>query len=430
MTPYQAHTLGKHRTEEARLAITCGIDWAENHHDVALVDETGKLVAKRRISDDAEGYRRLLDLLAQAGESPEDPIPVAVETARGLLISCLRTTGRAVYSINPMAVARYRERHRVTRAKSDHADAMVLANILRTDADAHRPLPTDTELVQAVAVLARAQQDAVWHRGQLSNQLRSHLKQYFPAALAAFQVRGVGLDSREARAVLVVAPDPTSAAKLTTSRLSTVLRKAGRQRNIDAWAQRLHGIFATAQLHQLPLVEQAMGRQTHALILQLDATCRAADELAAATAETFTQHPDAEILTSFPGIGPLTGARVLGEIGDDRTRFDSARGLKAYAGSAPITIASGKSSVVRQRKVKNQRLAAAGYVWAFGALPSPQIKQHYDHRRAAGDKHAAALRNLFNRFLGCLHHCLQTGQTFDIDKAFPTHTTQLEPAAA
>jgi transposase len=412
------------------LTITCGIDWAENHHDVALVDESGKLVAKRRISDDAEGYRRLLDLLAETGDTKENPIPVAVETARGLLISCLRATGRKVYSINPLAVARYRERHRVARAKSDHADAMALANILRTDAEMHRPLPADSELVQAIAVLARAQQDAVWNRGQLSNQLRSHLKQYFPAALAAFQVRGIGLDSREARAVLAVAPDPTIAAKLTMTRLQSVLRKSGRQRNIETWAKRLRTIFADDYLHQLPLVEQAMGRQTHALVLQLDAACRAADELAEAATEAFLQHPDAEVLTSFPGIGPLTGARVLGEIGDDRTRFDSARGLKSYAGSAPITVASGKSLVVHQRKVKNQRLAAAGYVWIFGALPCPQVKQHYDRRRAAGDKHAAAMRNLFNRFLGCLYHCLQTGQTFDIDKAFSMHTAQPEPAAA
>ena len=114
-----------------------------------------------------------------------------------------------------------------------------------------------------------------------------------------------------------------------------------------------------------------MGRQTQALLLQLDAACRAADDLAAATAEAFAQHPDAAILSSFPGIGPLTGARVLGEIGDDRTRFRDARGLKSYAGSAPITVASGKSLVVHHRKVKNQRLAAAGYVWIFGALPVP-----------------------------------------------------------
>ncbi|MFI6360777.1 IS110 family transposase [Streptomyces sp. NPDC050743] len=401
------------------MTITCGIDWAENHHDVALVDEAGQLVAKRHINDDAEGYRQLLNLLAEAGDSPQDPIPVAVETARGLLFACLRATGRKVYSINPMAVARYRERHRVARAKSDHADAMALANILRTDAAVHRPLPADSELAQAISVLARAQQDAVWNRAQLNNQLRSHLKQYFPAALAAFQVRGVGLDSREARAVLAAAPDPASAARLTRTQLRSLLRKSGRQRNIDTWTDRLRTVFTGDYLHQLPLVEQAMGRQTAALVRQLDAACQAADDLAAAAAKAFFQHPDSEIISSFPGIGPLTGARVLGEIGDDRSRFRDARALKAYAGAAPITVASGKSHAVHHRRVKNQRLAAAGYVWIFGALPSPQVKEHYDRRRARGDRHTAAMRNLFNRFLGCLHHCLATGQRFDPSKAFP-----------
>ncbi|WP_326673183.1 IS110 family transposase [Streptomyces canus] len=412
------------------LTITCGIDWAEDHHDVALVDETGKLVAKRRIGDDADGYRQLLDLLAEAGEAPETPIPVAVETARGLLFACLRATGRRVYSINPMAVARYRERHRTARAKSDHADAMTLANILRTDADVHRPLPADSELVQAIAVLARAQQDAVWNRSQLINQLRSHLKQYFPAALAAFQVRGVGLDSREARAVLAVAPDPATASRLTRAQLRAALRRSGRQRYIDDWVERLRAVFTGDYLHQLPLVERAMGRQTLALVGQLEAACRAADDLAEAAAEAFAQHPDAHILTSFPGIGPLTGARVLGEIGDDRGRFADARALKAYAGASPVTIASGKSRAVRHRRVKNQRLAAAGYVWIFGALPSPLIKEHYDRRRAAGDRHTAAMRNLFNRLLGCLFHCLQTGQTFDPSRAFPAAAAVSDAAAA
>ena len=412
------------------MTITCGIDWAENHHDVALVDEAGKLVAKRRISDDVQGYRRLLELLAEAGDSADEPIPVAIETARGLLISCLRTTGRKVYSINPMAVARYRERHTVARAKSDHADAVALANILRTDADAHRPLPADSELAQAIAVLARAQQDAAWNRGQLSNQLRSHLKQYFPAALAAFQVRGVGLDSREARAVLAVAPDPAAAAKLSAARLASVLRKAGRQRNIDAWASACAPSSPATTCISCRRSSRRWAVRRSRWCVQLDAACRAADDLAEAAAAAFAEHPDAAILSSFPGIGPVTGARVLGEIGDDRTRFRDARGLKSYAGSAPITVASGKSRVVRNRKVKNQRLAAAGYVWIFGALPTPQIKELYDRRRAAGDRHAAAMRNVFNRLLGCLHHCLQTGQAFDPAKAFPLPESQPEPAAA
>ena len=412
------------------MAASCGIDWADDHHDVAIVDQDGKLIGKRRITDDADGFRSVVELLAACGDTAEDPIPVAVETSRGLLLSCLRTTGRRMYSINPMAVARYRERHRVARAKSDHADAVTLANILRTDAHEHRPLPADSELVQSVTVLARAQQDAVWHRTQLSNQLRSHLRQYFPAALEAFQRPGVGLDSREARAVLAIASDPGAAARISATRLASLLRKSGRQRNIDPYVERLRTIFSRPNLRQRPLVEQAMGVQTRAVVLQLDAACRAADDLAEAAAVAFAEHTDAKILNSFPGIGPLTGARVLAELGDDRTRFADARGLKAYAGSAPITIASGKSEIVRHRRVKNQRLAAAGYVWIFGALRDPAIKSHYDRRRAMGDRHPAAMRNLFNRFLGCLYHCLETGQTFDVRRAFPNLATEPQTATA
>jgi transposase len=138
----------------------------------------------------------------------------------------------------------------------------------------------------------------------------------------------------------------------------------------------------------------------------------------------FNLHPDAGIITSFPGLGALTGARVLAEIGDDRSRFQDAKGLKAYAGAAPITRASGKTRSVTYRKIKNNRLTAAGYSWAFSALTaSPGARAHYDRRREAGDRHAAAQRNLFGRLLGCLHHCLTTGQHYAEDTAFPTTTT-------
>ncbi|MGW0595480.1 IS110 family transposase [Streptosporangium sp. NPDC002607] len=405
--------------KEAPVTVTCGIDWSEKHHDVALVDETGTLVAKRRISDDAEGWRVLVEMLAEHGDHPDDPIPVAIETSRGLLVSCLRATGRTVYAINPLAVARYRERHSVARAKSDHLDAMTLANILRVDAAHHRPLPDDSELAQAITVLARAQQDAVWNRQQLANQLRSLLREYFPAALKAFHVKNIGLTSREARAVLQAAPTPGAAAKLTFRRLHTLLRGSGRQRNIETWIDRLQALFGEEQLRRLPLVEEALGRQAQALLLQLDAACRAADQLAEATGEAFGQHPDAAIITSFPGLADLTGARVLAELGDDQTRFANARALKAYAGSAPITRASGKSLVVHHRKVKNQRLAAVGYVWSFASLRAPGPRAHYDYRRAEGDRHSSALRNTFNRMLGCLFHCLQNRKTYDESAAFP-----------
>jgi transposase len=226
----------------------------------------------------------------------------------------------------------------------------------------------------------------------------------------------------EARAVLAAAPTPADAAKLTLAQLRGLLKKAGRSRGIDAEAQRLRDALRQKQMRQLPLADQAMGRQSRALLRQLDAACQNADDIEAAAIESFSQHPDAGIITSFPGIGALTGARVLAEIGDDRSRFADARGLKAYAGAAPITRASGKSRSVTRRHVKNNRLAAAGYIWAFSALTaSPGARAHYDRRRDAGDRHAAAERNLFGRLLGCLHHCLATSQHYDEATAFSSH---------
>lgn len=400
--------------------VFCGVDWAEDHHDIALVDSGGKQVAKQRISDDAAGFAQLTALLAAHGDSKETPIPVAIETSRGLLVACLRATGRPVFAINPLAVARYRDRHSVARKKSDAIDAAALANILRVDMPAHRPLPADSELAQAIAVLARAQQDAVWDRNQAHNKLRSQLREFYPSILAAFAEHKFGLCSREARTILASAPTPTAAARLTRRQLQALLKRAGRSRGIAAAADRLHEVFRRDYLHHLPQVEEAFGRQTTALLRQLETACVNAEELEAASVQTFEQHPDASVITSFPGLGSLTGARVLAEIGDDRSRFANASSLKAYAGSAPVTRASGKSCVVTSRRVKNQRLAAVGYVWAFVSLTkSPGARAHYDRRRQAGDRHVAAQRNLFNRYLGMLFHCLQLQEPYNEAKAFP-----------
>jgi transposase len=199
------------------------------------------------------------------------------------------------------------------------------------------------------------------------------------------------------------------------------LKRAGRQRGIAAASIRLQEILRRTSLHQLPLVEQAMGHQALALLLQLNAAAQAEHELAEATRVVFQQHRDSAIFSSFPGLGELSSARLLAEIGDDRTRFADARGLKAYAGAAPVTRASGKKLVVLHRTAKNNRLAATAYLWTFAAIRlSVGPRAHYNRHRLAGDRHAAAQRNLFNRFLGCLDYCLQNGQTYSEAHAFPT----------
>jgi transposase len=403
------------------LGVYCGIDWASDHHDIAVVDDDGRVVARGRVGNDAAGLAQVLTLLAEAGDSAEHPIPVGIETDRGLWVAALRETGRVIYPINPLAASRYRARYAVSGAKSDATDAVLLANIVRTDAHAHRPLPADTELAQAIRVLARAQQDAVWARQQIGNQIRDLLKDFYPAALVAFaELPAGGLARPDARAILAAAPTPTQAAKLTPARLRRLLAKAGRRRDLDRDVERLRQIFTDTYLHQPPVVENAMGIQLGALLRQFDAACAAVDELAQAAIAHFEQHPDAAIITSFPGLGNLAGARVLAEIGDDRARFTDARGLKAFAGSAPITRASGKKTVVTHRHIKNRRLAAVGAIWTLASLrSSPGARRHFDVRRVAGDWNRQAQRHLFNKFLGQLHHCLQTGQHYNEHLAFP-----------
>ena len=403
------------------MGLFCGIDWATEHHDVAVVDDDGRVVARGRVSNDAAGFAALLTLLAEAGDSAADPIPVGIETDRGLWVAALRETGRVIYPINPLAASRYRARYAVSGAKSDATDAVLLANIIRTDPGAHRVLPADTEAAQAIRVLARAQQDAVWARQQIGNQIRDLLKDFYPAALVAFaDLPEGGLARADARTVLAAAPTPAQAAKLTRARLRRLLVNAGRKRYLDRDTDRLREIFADTYLHQPPQVEAAMGIQLTALLGQFDAACTAAADLAEAAIAHFEQHPDADIITSFPGLGNLTGARVLAEIGDDRARFVDVRSLKAYAGSAPITRSSGKKTVVLHRHTKNRRLAAVGPIWALGSLrASPGARRHFDARRAAGDWNRQAQRHLFNKFLGQLHHCLQTRRLYNEHQAFP-----------
>jgi len=406
------------------LKLYCGIDWAEAHHDVAIIDDAGRVVSSNRIGNDVAGFAQLLTMLAESGDTPANPVPVAIETDRGLLVGALRATGRVTYPINPLTASPYRSRHQVSGAEADASATVLLANIVRTDAAAHRPLSTDAELAQAVRWLARAQQDAVWARQQLGNQVRSLIKDFYSAALEASAALGRGGLARDARTVLAAAPTPDRSTKPTRPQLRGLQGKSGRQRSIDTDVDRLRTVFRANYLHQLVMAENAMGIQLASLLRQFDAACTAAEKSAEAARAHCEGHPDATT-TSFPGLGSLAGAR-LGETGDDRKRFTDARGLKAFAGSATTTRASGKKTVVLHRQIKNRCLAVVGSIWSMWSLrASPGARHHFDARRAARDWNQHAQRRPFNKFLGQLHHCLQPGCLYDEHRAFHLHTRGL-----
>jgi len=411
------------------MKMWCGIDWAEHHHDVAIIDESGTLLARLRTTDDASGFTALLELLATHRLDAVTDIPVAIETAKGLLVANLRAAGVPVFAINPLSVSRYRDRYSPSRAKSDAADALVLANILRTDATAHRPLPNDSELAGSIRVLARAHQDAIWDRMQTASKLRSVLRDYYPTFLATFE----DLTSREARATLQLVSSPSGVGRLRKTTLVAALRRAGRRRLVENAADRILAKLKSGQLQQPALVEAAMAQQALAYARVLDTMVANIAALEAALEAAYLSHPDAPIISSFPGLGTVLGGRLLGEIGDDRTRFADARGLKAFAGTAPVTRASGMKTVVTRRVIRNKRLGQVAYLWALPMLAhSPGARAHYDRRRTAGDTYSAAARNLGNRGLGMLYHCLQTRQPYNENTAFPTtipSATSRKPSA-
>jgi hypothetical protein len=405
--------------------ILCGIDWASDHHDVALIDADGARLGRRRIGDDATGLGELATLFAAHGSGP-GTVKIAIETERGLLVASLRAAGYEIYPINPKAVDRYRDRHHLARGKSDAADAMVLARIPRTDARLHRPLPAGSPVAQAIEVLARAHQDLIWSRQHEANRLRSLLGGYYAAALAAFP----DLTTRTAMTVLAAAPTPARAARLTIEDLLDLLATAGRGRR-HSEARRLAAVFAAVQMRQPAEVEQAMGAAATAITGTISAMNAGITALQQQIDQSFEQHPDAAIYHSMPALGSILSARVLGEFGDDRTRWPDPASRRAYAGSAPITRASGKKRLVLARNIRNKRLYDATRWWAFAALSvSPGARAYYDQRRAAGDGHEAALRRLASKLIGQLHHCLEHRVPYDEATAWPQPENRPNPASS
>jgi transposase len=399
-----------------------GIDWGEEHHDVCLVDADGKTVARKRVPDGLAGITQIHELVAKHAAEGE-PVWVGIEVDHGLLVQALLAAGYEVYAINPLAVSRYRDRHAVARTKSDAGDAKVLADLVRTDRHLHRQVRGDSELASAIRILARAHQEAVRSRRRHANQLRSQLREFYPALLEAFE----SVAEPEAAEVLLVAPTPELGRRLSRNKIAGALRRGGRKLHIEERTAVIQECLRRPQLEQPALITQAFAKTTSSLARRLRQLNQEMATLEAQLAELFEMHPDAEIYRSLPGLGLVLGARVLGESGDDPTRYANARARRSYSGNAPRTVASGKSLRVTIRQARNDRLADAYYQAAFASLTkSPQANAYYRRLRAAGKSHSHALRALANKLAGVLDGCLRRGQKFSAAVAWPG---QMEIAA-
>ncbi|MFD3937119.1 IS110 family transposase [Streptomyces sp. NPDC058611] len=401
--------------------LLIGDDWAEDHHDVELQDEAGRRLAAVNLPEGVAGIARLHELIARHGGEGLKPadVVVGIETDRGSWVQALIASGYQVYAINPRQVVRFKERYASSGAKSDKGDAHALADMVRLDRAQLRPVAGDSEQAQAVKVVARAHQSLIWERTRTFHRLRTTLREYFPAALNAYA--DLTLTSMDALELLIKAPTPAAAAKLTRTQITAVLARH-RRHNRDAKATAIRTALREPQLGLPEPVTAAYAATTAAharLLIALN------EQIAAMEVQVkahFLAHPDAEIYLSMPGIAEITGARVLAEFGDAPARYASAKARKNYAGTSPITRASGKSHHVQARYVRNNRLTDALQTQAFSALrASPGARRYYDKQRAREVGYNPALRQVGNRLVGILHGCLKTRTLYDEATAWSHH---------
>jgi len=388
--------------------LNCGVDWASDHHDVCIVDADGTVRWRKRIGHDPEGIALLRAAIADIEPDPAQ-VAVAVETSHGLLVSALVEAGYVVYPINPKAAERFRDRRKPSGGKNDRLDAEVLAQAVRTDRASLRPLLPDSPLAVEIATLARDRHALVREQTRLTNQLRSALNEYFPAALIAFDL---GADST--LAFLARYPTPAAAAKLSAFQIASFLRARRANRDLAAKAAAAKEAFRAPALRARPEIARAKARLVRVLCAQLQAL---RPELSAYERELdrlLKTHPEGELFRSLPGLGVILASRVLAGTGDNPARFASAAGLCAYAGTAPMLIQSGKRAVVKARHACPKEFRDAVQQWADQARRrSPWAAEFYRRHRERGHNHNESLRALGNRLLELLFDLRRRGLRYD-----------------
>ena len=408
-----------------------GDDWAEGHHDVVVQDDAGKTLARRRLPEGVDGIARFHELIASCCGEDSEPDPaqvvIVIETERGPWVKTLAAAGYRVYPVNPKQAARHKETISVSGKKDDFFDASCLADMGRTRRHQIRELAADSDIAEAVKIAARAHQKLVWERTRHLLRMRSALREYFPAALEAYATPTLaGPDALE---LLNRAPDPAPAAKLTVTQITATLKRARRRGDLPARARDIQAALRTPHLAQPAVITEAYAASVQAAAAVITALNGQAKVMEAKVSELFRRHLDAGIYLSQPGIGDITGARVLGEFGDAPGRYASAKARKNYAGTSPLTIESGKKRTVHARYIRNRHLIDALHAQAFAALTaSPGARAYYDELRAGDTGHDDALRRVASRLTGILHGCVKHRREYD-EAVASNHRTGLRQAA-
>jgi len=386
--------------------IYVGIDWADDHHDIYITDDSAAALDSFSIPHSHEGMDKLISRVAKCCADRESVL-VAIESHQGLLIYALLEAGYLVYPINPKAMDRYRDRYRMSSSKSDPKDAMVLANILRTDLHLYKPLPRETVSDARLRHLTRSHKSLGQQKTKLLNQLTTQLKSYYPVALRLFS----RLDHKITLAFLERFPTPEKAAATSLVELREFFHEQSysHQWRVNAIYESLHEPSLRAPVE----LEEIHGAIVLSLIPVLRSLVVEIEKLTSKISEEFKRNPTHEVFSSLP-TGELTAARINGELGSDGTRYPSREYLQTAAGTAPMTRRSGKTVVVLFRWQCNKHLRAALQDLARDSVKRcPWAREYFAGQMRLGHKPSRAYRALANRWAGIIWKMLQTGQRFD-----------------
>jgi transposase len=389
-----------------------GIDWADAHHDVAVVDETGRQHSALRVAHSAAGLDALITFLrgyaSTGSDTPADPEQIAciVETTHGLLITALLEAGFPVYPVNPKTLEHWRK---PSGAKTDTIDAYLLARKGRSDLGELRRLAPDSPLVQELKLLTRDQDALVQTQTRLVNQLTAGLKAYFPGALTLF----TKLQQPATLAFLQHYPTLEAAEAASVEELTAFLRSLPRFPSAARAAERIHARLHQPQLRADAVTTRAKARLAQALVAQLVPLL---EQIAAYDAEIerlFGEHEDAAVFLSLPGAGRRLAPRMLVGWGDDRERYASAQSMQGLAGTAPVAFQSGKYTKAHKRYACSKPLRNTLYQFAWQSTRETWAREYYQRKRREGKSHSVALRALANQWVRLIHAMWRAQALYD-----------------
>lgn len=397
--------------------LAIGYDWDEKGGVFTLVNREGKVMKSIRVESTVEGLTMVIEMAEPHRHHGLLP-PIVVEDTRRPMLTELEAQGFSVFVANSDALTLYRQVHgKMKKQKTDRHDAILLGQRFLNHPELHRNLAPISPRGLEIATLARMELEVTRLLVDAANRLRSRLAESNPATLRVWRAAQL-TDGPTPCKWLLLFPTGSSGRALSEAEIDRHLKEnglGGGKRS--AIAKKLYEAYQVGYLTYTPEIEMVVGRliQEEATVILglLERQARIEDRLKELVSGAYLT----QLLEDATGLGPKTAARLIGQVGDDPSRFTNLRGFLAYAACVPYTEQSGSMQRNRRRRARGNELHATLRFWAEAAKHHhPGCREYYWKLRERGDFHQTALRKVMTKIARAFWHCLTTGEKWDDDR--------------